>query len=177
MSLLGFSPYTSSTPPSGSANITIFSAQHIVARWLDIQSIPTIMSKLPILIGIKSILNSFPDNTPLKRNRKIGDNKNPQLSQIKPSDFLKSMLKQVSTTRVGEFTANLMAKIGSCHINGLYTVNLQGDNKEIYHISKRSKDIEDQTYLWHCRLGHINKKRVELLPKGGFLGTFDFKTF
>ncbi|KAJ9541247.1 hypothetical protein OSB04_027753 [Centaurea solstitialis] len=53
----------------------------------------------------------------------------------------------------------------------------QDNNKEIYHISKRSKDIEDQTYLWHCRLGYINKKRVELLLKGGFLGTFDFKPF
>ncbi|KAJ9565627.1 hypothetical protein OSB04_001593 [Centaurea solstitialis] len=62
-------------------------------------------------------------------------------------------------------------------VNDLYTVNLQDNNKEIYHISKRSKDIEDQTYLWHCRLGHINKKRVELLLKGGFLGTFNFKPF
>ncbi|KAJ9542655.1 hypothetical protein OSB04_029161 [Centaurea solstitialis] len=56
-------------------------------------------------------------------------------------------------------------------------VNQQDNNSEIYHISKRSKDIEDQTYLWHCRLGHINKKRVELLLKGGFLGTFDYKPF
>ncbi|KAJ9558658.1 hypothetical protein OSB04_013272 [Centaurea solstitialis] len=62
-------------------------------------------------------------------------------------------------------------------VNGLYTVNLQDNSNEIYHISKRSKDIEDQTYLWHCRLGHINKKRVELLLKGGFLGTFDYKPF
>ncbi|KAJ9541549.1 hypothetical protein OSB04_028055 [Centaurea solstitialis] len=62
-------------------------------------------------------------------------------------------------------------------VNGLYTVNLQDNSSEIYHISKRSKDIEDQTYLWHCRLGHINKKRVELLLKGGFLGTFDYKPF
>ncbi|KAJ9536512.1 hypothetical protein OSB04_un000306 [Centaurea solstitialis] len=62
-------------------------------------------------------------------------------------------------------------------VNGLYTVNLQDNNNEIYHISKRSKDIEDQTYLWHSRLGHINKKRIELLLKGGFLGTFDFKPF
>ncbi|KAJ9538811.1 hypothetical protein OSB04_031544 [Centaurea solstitialis] len=62
-------------------------------------------------------------------------------------------------------------------VNGLYTVNLQDNNSEIYHISKRSKDIEDQTYLWHCRLGHINKKRVELLLKGGFLGTFNYKPF
>ncbi|KAJ9535212.1 hypothetical protein OSB04_un001707 [Centaurea solstitialis] len=60
-------------------------------------------------------------------------------------------------------------------VNGLYTVNLQDNSSEIYHISKRSKDIEDQTYLWHCRLGHINKKRVELLLKGGFLGTFNYK--
>ncbi|KAJ9546672.1 LOW QUALITY PROTEIN: hypothetical protein OSB04_019215 [Centaurea solstitialis] len=62
-------------------------------------------------------------------------------------------------------------------VNGLYTVNLQDSSSEIYHISKRSKDIEDQTYLWHCRLGHINKKRVELLLKGGFLGTFNYKPF
>ncbi|KAJ9553607.1 hypothetical protein OSB04_017652 [Centaurea solstitialis] len=62
-------------------------------------------------------------------------------------------------------------------VNGLYQVNLQDNSSEIYHISKRSKDIEDQTYLWHCRLGHINKKRVELLLKGGFLGTFDYKPF
>ncbi|KAJ9553643.1 hypothetical protein OSB04_017688 [Centaurea solstitialis] len=62
-------------------------------------------------------------------------------------------------------------------MNGLYTVNLQDNSSEIYHISKRSKDIEDQTYLWHCRLGHINKKRVELLLKGGFLGTFNYKPF
>ncbi|RRC79072.1 hypothetical protein EH999_23675 [Escherichia coli] len=62
-------------------------------------------------------------------------------------------------------------------VNGLYTVNLQEDNKEICHISKRSKDIEDQTYLWHCRLGHINKKRIESLLKGGFLGSFNFKPF
>ncbi|KAJ9545928.1 hypothetical protein OSB04_025635 [Centaurea solstitialis] len=62
-------------------------------------------------------------------------------------------------------------------VNGLYTVNLQDNSSKIYHISKRSKDIEDQTYLWHCRLGHINKKRVELLLKGGFLGNFDYKFF
>ncbi|KAJ9545152.1 hypothetical protein OSB04_024859 [Centaurea solstitialis] len=62
-------------------------------------------------------------------------------------------------------------------VNGLYTVNLQDNSSEIYHISKRSKDIEDQTYLWHCRLSHINKKRVKLLLKGGFLGTFDYKPF
>ncbi|KAJ9538501.1 LOW QUALITY PROTEIN: hypothetical protein OSB04_031234 [Centaurea solstitialis] len=61
--------------------------------------------------------------------------------------------------------------------NGLYVLNLQEKNDEIYHISKRSKDIEVQTYLWHCRLGHINKKRIEQLQKRGLLESFDFKSF
>ncbi|KAJ9566025.1 LOW QUALITY PROTEIN: hypothetical protein OSB04_001991 [Centaurea solstitialis] len=60
--------------------------------------------------------------------------------------------------------------------NGLYVLNLQ-ENTEVYHISKRSKEIEDQTYLWHCHLSHINKKRIEQLQKGGFLGSFDFRPF
>ncbi|KAJ9556849.1 hypothetical protein OSB04_011463 [Centaurea solstitialis] len=61
--------------------------------------------------------------------------------------------------------------------NGLYVLNLQESNNEIYHISKRSKEIEDPTYLWHCRLRHINKKRIEQLQKGGLLGSFDFRPF
>ena len=60
--------------------------------------------------------------------------------------------------------------------NGLLTLNLQHNN-DIYHISKKSRDILDQTYLLHCRLGHINKKRIERLQKEGLLGSFDFKSF
>ncbi|KAJ9541430.1 hypothetical protein OSB04_027936 [Centaurea solstitialis] len=83
---------------------------------------------------------------------------------------------------VGSYSLSLPSGLvleldNSTPVNGLYTVNLQDNSSEIYHISKRSKDIEDQTYLRHCRLGHINKKRVELLLKGGFLGTFDYKPF
>ncbi|KAJ9540464.1 hypothetical protein OSB04_026970 [Centaurea solstitialis] len=91
----------------------------------------------------------------------------------------KTLRKDRSNLRVGEGTPLIAEAIGSYTtlVNGLYTVNLQDNSSEIYHISKRSKDIEDQTYLWHCRLGHINKKRVGLLLKGGFLGTFDYKPF
>ncbi|KAJ9561710.1 hypothetical protein OSB04_006870 [Centaurea solstitialis] len=91
----------------------------------------------------------------------------------------KTLRKDRSNLRVGEGTPLIAEAVGSytTPVNGLYTVNLQDNNSEIYHISKRSKDIEDQTYLWHCRLGHVNKKRVELLLKGGFLGNFDYKPF
>ncbi|KAJ9544136.1 hypothetical protein OSB04_023843 [Centaurea solstitialis] len=90
-----------------------------------------------------------------------------------------TLRKDRSNLRVGEGMMLVAEAVGSYTTpsNGLYILNLQESNNEIYHISKRSKDIEDQTYLRHCRLGHINKKRVELLQKGGLLGTFDFKPF
>jgi hypothetical protein len=33
------------------------------------------------------------------------------------------------------------------------------------------------TFLWHCRLGHINEKHIERLHKNGLLSTFDFESF
>ncbi|KAJ9558542.1 hypothetical protein OSB04_013156 [Centaurea solstitialis] len=109
-----------------------------------------------------------------------------------------TLRKDRSNLRVGEGTMLVAEAVGSYSLslpsglvlelenvrnnvqttpsNGLYVLNLQ-ENKEVYHISKRSKDIEHQTYLWHCRLGHINKKRIEKLQKWGFLGSFDFRPF
>ncbi|KAJ9542446.1 hypothetical protein OSB04_028952 [Centaurea solstitialis] len=96
----------------------------------------------------------------------------------------KTLRKDRSNLRVGEGTPLVAEAVGSYSLSlpsglvlELDNLNLQDNSNEIYHISKRSKDIEDQTYLWHCRLGHINKKRIELLLKGGFLGTFDYKPF
>jgi hypothetical protein len=33
------------------------------------------------------------------------------------------------------------------------------------------------TFIWHCRLGHINEKRLERLHKDGLLSSFDFESF
>ena len=35
----------------------------------------------------------------------------------------------------------------------------------------------NSAYVWHCRLGHINKKRVEKLHNDGLLDSFDYKSF
>jgi hypothetical protein len=35
----------------------------------------------------------------------------------------------------------------------------------------------NSTFIWHCRLGHINEKRIERLHKDGLLNSFDFKSF
>jgi len=61
-------------------------------------------------------------------------------------------------------------------INGLYTLDL---DMPIYNIdAKRMKHNElNPTYLWHCRLGHINENRISKLHKDGILDSFDFESY
>ena len=43
---------------------------------------------------------------------------------------------------------------------------------------KKSKSNDlNTTYLWHCRLGHINEKRVSKLHQNGILNSFDYESF
>ena len=62
-------------------------------------------------------------------------------------------------------------------INGIYILDL---DKQILHIDSNKKvksNDTNQTYLWHCRLGHINEKRVQKLHRDGLLDKFDFQTY
>ncbi|GJZ10366.1 zinc finger, CCHC-type containing protein [Tanacetum coccineum] len=51
--------------------------------------------------------------------------------------------------------------------DGIYEIdmhNLYPNVSSMYNVSnKRAKRALDSTYLWHCRIGHINKKRIEKL--------------
>ena len=40
----------------------------------------------------------------------------------------------------------------------------------------KSNDL-NSTYLWHCRLGHINEKRISNLHQVGVLNSFDFESY
>ena len=40
----------------------------------------------------------------------------------------------------------------------------------------KSNDL-NSTYLWHCRLGHINEKRISKLHQVGLLNSFDFESY
>ena len=61
--------------------------------------------------------------------------------------------------------------------NGLYVLNL--NNKDILNVEiKKVKQGDlNPTYLWHCRLGHINKTRIAKLHKNGVLDPFDFQSY
>lgn len=66
---------------------------------------------------------------------------------------------------------------GNCPlVNGLYYLDLE--NMPIYNIdAKRLKPNDlNPTYTWHCRLGHINEKRMKKLHGDGLLSSFDFES-
>jgi hypothetical protein len=46
-------------------------------------------------------------------------------------------------------------------------------NNSLYHVSKRVKSDLDSTYLWHCRLAHVGKNRIERLQREGILKSND----
>ena len=62
-------------------------------------------------------------------------------------------------------------------VNGLYVLNLE--DEPILNINtKRLKPSDlNPAYVWHCRLGHINKKRIEKLHKDELLNSFDYGSF
>ena len=61
-------------------------------------------------------------------------------------------------------------------MNGLYVLDLE--DKPIYNINAKWLRLNDlnPTFIWHCRLGHINEKHVEQLHKDGLLSPFDFES-
>nr|AAX94813.1 retrotransposon protein, putative, Ty1-copia sub-class [Oryza sativa Japonica Group]ABA93176.1 retrotransposon protein, putative, Ty1-copia subclass [Oryza sativa Japonica Group] len=62
-------------------------------------------------------------------------------------------------------------------MNGLYIVNLDGCS--VYNINAKRQRPNDlnPTFIWHCRLGHINERRMEKLHRDGLLHSFDFESF
>ncbi|GJS90025.1 retrotransposon protein, putative, ty1-copia subclass [Tanacetum coccineum] len=61
--------------------------------------------------------------------------------------------------------------------NGIYEIDMHDlvpNVNSIYNVStKRAKHNLDSTYLWHCRLAHISKKRIEKIQQEGLLKSTD----
>jgi hypothetical protein len=62
-------------------------------------------------------------------------------------------------------------------VNGLYVLDLE--DKYVCNINTKRARLNDlnPTFIWHCRLDHINEKRIERLHKNCFLSSFDFESF
>ncbi|GKC35656.1 retrotransposon protein, putative, ty1-copia subclass [Tanacetum coccineum] len=76
---------------------------------------------------------------------------------------------------------NNLVYFGAIPRDDIYEINLSSFNtndSSMYDIrNKRAKLNLDSTLLWHCRLGHISKKRIEKLQHDGLLNSTDIKSF
>ena len=65
------------------------------------------------------------------------------------------------------------------HTNENGLLDLDRSDTHIHNIeAKRCKvDIDSVTYLWHCRLGHIDVKRMKKLHADGLLESLDYESF
>nr|GEY89583.1 hypothetical protein [Tanacetum cinerariifolium] len=65
--------------------------------------------------------------------------------------------------------------------NGIYEIDMSNPVPKvnsIYNVSnKRVKHNLDSTYLWHCRLAHMSKKRIEKLQQDGLLKSTNDESF
>nr|GFA24580.1 retrotransposon protein, putative, Ty1-copia subclass [Tanacetum cinerariifolium] len=66
-------------------------------------------------------------------------------------------------------------------LNGIFEIDLSNsltNESFVYAVSnKRAKLDLDSALLWHCRLGHISKKRIEKLQNEGLLNSSDLTAF
>ncbi|GKA72779.1 retrotransposon protein, putative, ty1-copia subclass [Tanacetum coccineum] len=71
------------------------------------------------------------------------------------------------------FSKNGVLYFNAVPRNGIYEIDMHDlvpNVNSIYNVSnKRVKHNLDSTYLWHCRLAHINKKRIKQLQQDGLL--------
>nr|GEW36261.1 retrotransposon protein, putative, Ty1-copia subclass [Tanacetum cinerariifolium] len=60
----------------------------------------------------------------------------------------------------------------------IYLSNYNTNDSSMYAVSnKRAKINLDSALLWHCRLGHISKKRIEKLQHDGLLNSTNLRGF
>ncbi|GJS79695.1 retrotransposon protein, putative, ty1-copia subclass [Tanacetum coccineum] len=62
--------------------------------------------------------------------------------------------------------------------DGIYEIDLSSSNDSSMYVvsNKRVKLSLDFSLLWHCRLGHISKKRIEKLQHDGLLNSTDIES-
>ncbi|GJZ39029.1 zinc finger, CCHC-type containing protein [Tanacetum coccineum] len=79
-----------------------------------------------------------------------------------------------------------VSKDNICYFNafprdGIFKIDMHNhisNEHSIYTCSnKKTKHNLDSTFLWHCRLGHINKKRIEKPQHDGLLNSIDDESF
>ena len=67
---------------------------------------------------------------------------------------------------------------GSAYVDNDLLLSLLSDNVlHIDNMKKRKREDVNVTYLWHCRLGHINESRTNKLYKDKFFDPYNYESY
>nr|GEW40971.1 hypothetical protein [Tanacetum cinerariifolium] len=85
------------------------------------------------------------------------------------------------TNNTIQVSRNNMVYFSAVPRDGIFEIDLSNsltNESSIYAVSnKRAKLDLDSALLWHCRLGHISKKRIKKLQHDGLLNSSDIRAF
>nr|GEU47298.1 retrotransposon protein, putative, Ty1-copia subclass [Tanacetum cinerariifolium] len=91
-------------------------------------------------------------------------------------DFINRFMNntiQVSRNNMVYFSAILRDGIFEIYLSKSYA-----NDSSMYAVSNKSAKLDlDSALLWHCRLGHINKKHIEKLQHDALLNSIDLRAF
>ncbi|GJX64442.1 retrotransposon protein, putative, ty1-copia subclass [Tanacetum coccineum] len=63
--------------------------------------------------------------------------------------------------------------------DGVYEIEMScsnTNNSSMYAVSNKRAKLNESSLLWHCRLGHISKKRIKMLQHDGLLNSTDIES-
>nr|GEV63737.1 retrotransposon protein, putative, Ty1-copia subclass [Tanacetum cinerariifolium] len=98
-------------------------------------------------------------------------------------NFVANVLAEWNTLydAYNEELKSMFEKQAGVESNGIYEIDMHDlvpNVNSIYNVStKRAKHNLGSTYLWHCHLAHISKKRIEKLQQEGILRSIDDELF
>ncbi|GJS37974.1 retrotransposon protein, putative, ty1-copia subclass [Tanacetum coccineum] len=108
----------------------------------------------------------------------VGNGNNAAVEAIGSFDFI---LPSGMILVLDNFSKDNMFYFNSFPLEGIFEIDMHNhisNERSIYTCSnKKTKHNLDSTFLWHCRLGHINKKHIAKLQHDGLLESIDDKSF
>nr|GEW77133.1 zinc finger, CCHC-type [Tanacetum cinerariifolium] len=95
--------------------------------------------------------------------------------------YLAELLKKKKQVGISSSLITFVLQNRGLENNGIYEIDMHDlvpNVNSIYNVStKRAKHNLNSIYLWHCRIAHISKKRIEKLQHEGLLKSTDDESF
>ena len=63
------------------------------------------------------------------------------------------------------------------HCNGIYILDMSNSILIVHENKQLNQDNKKPSYLWHCRLSHVNERCMAKLHKIGNFGSFDYESY